>query len=450
MSKRKHIPENCEFPQLFEIVEPPKLAAKLQEHLAAASAGLEVESCKIDELNYKPGGGCRLAFTASIHNLRDGEHYRQAYFGRLLQAHDQQRLAGFLEQKNLTPPRFGPAMIHMPEWELLLWAYPNDPRLPGLAVLADTEKVLALAQAEPEKFGMKEPPLALRAEQTKYVSGKRAGYLFYAQPQTATSNDSAFAFYGKAYSNGRGEAVYALMQTIWQSAGCRRGDFLLPQPYSYDAESEIVWQEAFTGRPFAKIAGAIADLPEAAQEIGRRLAGFHNCELTLPEEMTFAFQVEDVRRNLEAIAEAFPDYGEDCEVLGQKLMAAAERIGPGPIAPLHASFKFSHIFATDRGLGFIDFDGANLGDPGFDVGRFIAHLYKMKADWHLEPEVADATIASFTAAYNRAANTPLSQERIDWFAASHLIGSQIYKAVKHMDDVSVSKLWEIAEQLCPA
>jgi hypothetical protein len=450
MSKRKHIPDNCEFPQLFEMVEPPKLAAKLQEHLGPAAAELRVESCKIDELNYKPGGGCRIAFTASLHHLRGGERFRQAYYGRLLQARDTQRLASLLEQKNLTPPRFGPALIHVPEWEFVLWAYPNDPRLPGLAVLAQTEKVLALAQAAPEKFGMTEPPAALAAEETKYVSGKRAGYLYHAQPRAFAGNNAAFAFYGKAYSNGRGEAAYELMQTIWRSEGCRRGDFFLPQPYSYDAENEIVWQEAFPGQSFAKIAASIPDLPEAGREIGERLAGFHNSALALPQVMTFDFQKEDVRRNLDAIAEAYPDYGEDCAVLGQKLMAAAERLGPGPITPLHASFKFSHIFATSKGLGFIDFDGANLGDPGFDVGRFIAHLYKMKADWHIEPDVADATITNFTAAYNRAAAAPLAQERIDWFAASHLIGSQIYKAVKHMDDSSVNKLWDIAERLCPA
>lgn len=450
MSKRKHVPEHCEFPQVFEIAEPRMLAAKLQEHLTPAFGELQVESCKIDELNYKPGGGCRIVFSAKIHDLHSGENFRQAYFGRLLQAHDQERLAAFGEQKNLAPPKMGPALLHIPEWELVLWAFPNDPRLPGLALLASTEKILSRAQADPEKFGMTEPPAALTAEMTKYVSGRRCGFLYRVPPRAAERDDQAFAFYGKAYGRGKGAEAYALMQMIWQSEGCRRGDFILPQPYSHDAEHEIVWQEAFTGRPFAKIAASVSDLPQAAQEIGERLAAFHNSALPLPQVMTFAFQVEDLRRNLDAIAQAFPGYDEECAALGQRLMAAAEQLGPAATTPLHASFKLSHIFATSKGLGFIDFDGANSGDPGFDVGRFIAHLYKMKTDWHIDPEVADVTIANFTAAYNRAAAAPLSQERIDWFAASHLIGSQIYKTVKHMDDASFNKLWEIAEQLCPA
>ncbi len=456
MSKLKNIPENCEFPQLREIAEEKQLAEKLQQHLgpAFASSELQVESCKIDELNYKPGGACRIILTARIRRPNADESDQQVYFGRLLQPRNAQRLPALLDQKNLTPPRFGPPVLYIPEWSFILWAYPNDPRLPGLALMANSERMLARAQTAPEKFGLTQPPLALTAEMTKYVSGKRCGYLYHVQPPPhsgASNGDaSSFAVYGKAYGNGEGEKAYALMKQIWRSQACQRGDFFLPQPYSYDAENEIVWQEAFSGESFAKIAGTIPNLPEMAQEIGRRLAGFHNASLPLPQVMTFDFQVEETRRNLRAIEEAFPDYREDCAALGQKLMNAAAQIGPGPVTPLHASFKFSHIFAADKGLAFIDFDSANLGDPGFDVGRFIAHLYKMKADWKIAPEVADMTVTNFSAAYNHTAAVPLSQERIDWFAASHLISSQVYKSVKRMDASPVNKLWKIAESLCPA
>jgi hypothetical protein len=125
-------------------------------------------------------------------------------------------------------------------------------------------------------------------------------------------------------------------------------------------------------------------------------------------------------------------------------------LGSGPVTPVHASFKFSHIFAAKKGMTFIDFDGASLGDPGYDVGRFIAHLYKMKAGWKIDPEIAEQTIVKFCEAYNRAAVFPLAPERSNWFAASHLIASQLYKTVKRMDASLMSKLLKIADQLCPA
>ncbi len=74
---------------------------------------------------------------------------------------------------------------------------------------------------------------------------------------------------------------------------------------------------------------------------------------------------------------------------------------------IHASFKFAHILATDRGVAFIDLDGANFGDP-------------------------------------------FSQDRINWFTANHLIASQLFKSVKRTNAEPLSQLLYTAERLCVA
>jgi hypothetical protein len=292
---------------------------------------------------------------------------------------------------------------------------------------------------------------------TKYVPGMRCGYIYHMTIAASNSHDtnshdtnSSCAVYGKAYREDEGEKAYAKMKQIWESEASQRGDLVLPQPYSYDPETQILWHEALPGQPFAKFAGTISNLPDVAQEIGARLAAFHGTSLQLHLEMTFDFQVEEVRRAVAAIARTFPDYAEPCAAVGQKLLDAAAQLGPGAVTPVHASFKFSHIFATKKGIAFIDFDGANLGDPGYDLGRFIAHLYKMQASGKIDPEVAEQTITNFCDSYNRAAASPVPQERINWFAASHLVSSQVYKAVKRMGPEQVGKLLQIADRLCPA
>ena len=454
MAKIDTILESTEFPQLHEIVAEKKLAPALQREMgpAFASGELRIEECRIDQFHYKPGADCRLLFTATIQGRDNDEIGRQIFFGKIFLPGVAKTVFESLNRRHWAQPKFGPPAIHLPQWEMIVWAYPNDPMLTGLPLMATTERVLALAQAAPGKLGLSYAPVAITAEMTKYVPGKRCGYIYHLDYDSSNGNGSASpgAVYGKAYRQEEGEKAYALMRQIWESPACQRGEFILPQPYSYDPDNHVLWQEVIPGKSFAKNAGAIKNLPEQAREIGQRLAAFHGIQLEVPKEMTIEFQVGDIRRAMTAIHEKLPRFVERCEGVGQKLLAAAARLGPGTLTPVHASFKFSHIFSSEKGIAFIDFDGVNLGDPAYDLGRFIAHLYKMKANWKLEPEIADRTVVNFCEAYNRVAAAPVPQERIDWFAASHLLASQVYKSVKRMDPGLVSKLLTIADGLCPA
>ncbi len=451
MSKRDQIPADCEFVQLHDIADSQTMAAKLQKYVAAFSGnqGQRVASCKIEQLHYRPGRDCKLLLRAQLSHVNGAHAGEQYYFGWLLTAEAKTKAyVTQIAQHDLVVPHFGPPVLYIPEWELMLAAYPNDPELPGPSLLSRPEKILALMQNAPENFGMaQQQPVRLTAKMTKYIPSLRCGYLF--EVETAINSQRKHAVYGKAYRAAEGEKAYAIMKQIWESPARQSGDLLLPRPYCYDAEAHILWQEALPGKPFAEIAETIPHLPETAREIGRRLAAFHNSALALPVEMTFAFQVREVKEAVAAINQTFLEFAEACSAVGEKLLAAATSLGPGPTTPVHASFKFSHIFATPKGIAFIDFDGANRGDPGYDVGRFIAHLYKMKAGWKIAPEIADQTSANFCAGYNEAAKQPLPPERMNWFAASHVLGSQVYKSVKRLDSGLVNKLLKIADWLCP-
>jgi len=450
MSKREHIPADCEFSHLREITDPKFMTGKLQEHLAAA--GLEVESCKTEQMYYRRGRDCKLLLKARLDNKRDATRGEQFYFGRILSDDHPEtpKIQSMIDRMNWVAPQFGPPCIHIAEWQMWLLAYPNDPNLPGLALMANPQKVLAQMQAAPEKFGLgKREPVGISAKMTKYIPGMRCGYVYNIALAEANGAKAAFSFYGKAYKDDEGEAAYGLMKKIWESDNCQQGKFLLPQPYSYDAPAQIMWQEAITGEPFSQIAETISDLPKVAKEIGQRLAAFHNTSLPLPVEMTFDFQVQEVREAIASVKQTFPEYADSCAEIGQNLLEAATRLGPGPLTPVHASFKFSHIFQTAPGITFIDFDSANLGDPGYDVGRFIAHLHKMKASWKIDPEIADQTIENFCAGYNDMAAASLTPERIDWFTASHVLGSQVYKSVKRLDTGIVNKLLKVVNRLSP-
>ena len=444
MAKISTLPAECELPQLHEIVDPKRLAVTLQKHLSETdSRPIQVTACKIDHLYYKPGGDCRLLFTANLRKQQNGTDSRQLFFGKIFPSGKAKHEFDALNLEKMSRPSYGPPAMYIPEWETVLWAFPNDPKLPGLGKLVDSESVLAEIQSSPDRFGMDGPPQAITARQTKYVPGRRCGFIF----QT-TGPENEGSVYGKAYQPEAGEKAYQIMQQIWQSDSRKNDELLLPEPYGFDPVNHIIWQEVVPGRPLAKNAGEMHNLTYLGSEIGRRLAAFHNTNLTLPLLMTVDFQLEDLRLSVEKINRLFPQFAEECSLIARELFAAADQLDPVILTPVHASFKFSHIFMTERGIVFIDFDNANLGDPGYDLGRFIAHLYKMKAGGKLAIDIAEKTAANFCNAYNLNAHQPLSTARINWFAASHLLGSQVYKAVKRMNGNAVGRLLEETRQLC--
>ena len=156
-----------------------------------------------------------------------------------------------------------------------------------------------------------------------------------------------------------------------------------------------------------------------------------------------------MRETIDAVKDTFPQYAETCAAYGERLFAAQAGLRPVKLVPVHGSFKFSHIFYDGKEVAFIDFDGANLGDPCYDLGRFIAYVCKLQADFKIAMETAQRTVENFCAAYDQSAQQTVPQERINWFAGSHILTSQVYKAVKSLEANLIARLLHAADTLCP-
>ncbi len=450
MAKQVKIPQDCGFPQLLEMSDKRRLASALQENLGATlqAQGQRIHSCNIKRMYYKPGRRCRLNMIAKIRNQRGERLGEQIYYGRILPPGKGRKLFRRLQQRNFLAPEFGAPLGFVPRWEMIVWAYPNDPNMRSMKTLAQPEKILQRAQAEPGLFGIRNGhrPATIAARLAKYVPGKRCAYFFdLALAEHDGAAPRAHTIFGKTYKAQDGEAAYAVMSKIWQTPACQNRAFRMPQPYGYDAALKMLWQEALTGRALAKIAGEVA-LPEIIATAGRSLAAFHDSGLNLSELYTLDFQLEKVRRAVEAVQHTAPQYAEACESLRQKLLAASQRMQPIGLTPVHGSFKFSHIFYDGREVVFIDFDGAHQGDPCYDLGRLIAYVGKLQAEGEIDEERARRTIANFCAAYRAATRRSVPQERIDWFASSHMLTSQIYKAMKSLDLSLLERLLALAKR----
>jgi len=451
MSREVEIPSEWHIPALHEMNDRGRLAEVLQQYLGAKlrERRQRIASCRIKRIYYKPGGRCRLSLKAKICD-RDGKELgEQLYYGCIHEAGQGQTVFERAAGQELLQPEFGDPIGFIPEWETVLWAYPNDPSVSGITTLMNPEKVFKLVAEQPERFGIQNGyrPQAIAARLAKYVPGKRCAYFFdLALEEKSGRAAKPHTIFGKTYTTEEGAEAFAVMSRIWRTQACQSRAFRMPQPYSYDGERNILWQEALDGQALAKIAGEI-NLAEAAKQAGAELAAFHGCGASLPEKMTGAFQLEELQAALVAIGASLPQHAEAYARVHHKLMAAYPALPPTALTPVHGSFKFSHIFHTAREIAFIDFDGANQGDPCYDLGRFLAALHRIQFESAIDTPTVRRTAENFCAAYHRAAKSAAPQKRIDWFTAAHLLGSEIYKTVKSMIPGEVEQLLKIADAI---
>jgi len=116
---------------------------------------------------------------------------------------------------------------------------------------------------------------------------------------------------------------------------------------------------------------------------------------------------------------------------------------------VHGSFKSSHLFEENGQLVLIDFDGAGLGDPIYDVGRFLARVVAGGAHSLASEETIRAILERFQQSYRQGVPWGWPETRVRWSTCAHLIGSQVYKSVKRANTERVAATLRVAGDWLP-
>jgi len=449
MAKLKKVPADCTFPQLAVVLDETRFMASLQAGLGPAFDGSTIRGIKVQRIYYKPGRSCRLTFEAKIRTA-SGAKSAQFYYGKIVPEPKPASLFRRAQHAHLVPPRFGPPVALLADLGMVVWAYPNDPNLPGLALLADRDAVKATVESDPAAFGLQVGGTLeeLRSGVGKYVPGQRCGYRYRGIWRTP-EGDHTVQFYGKAYQPGFGRGAQDIMVQLMATEACRSSRLRIPRPYAFDAAADVVWQEMLPGESFAKEASAL-DLEAWAGPVASALAAFHASRLDLGPGLGLTQELEELAASSAKIERAYPQFAARIASLRQRLQAAVPSLPPVPAGPVHGSFKISHVFDVGGQAAFIDFDGAGIGDPTYDVGRFLAHLAVAGLNSKAEADTIAAAVERFRTAYRAGVPWGWPAARVHWYTAALLLSSQAYKCVKRMAPERVGAILSAAEAWFPA
>jgi hypothetical protein len=310
----------------------------------------------------------------------------------------------------------GPAVIAVPEADLLLVPYPNDRRLriPDAAALE-----AAVARHPGLRDALGDGAGALEIEVLRYVPDKRWTARVRRAGEASRSVVVKLAP-DAATATRTGAALTALHEAL------RRADLGLrvPRVVAVDAALGLVAVESLDGRDLER---ALPELEDhgVLERAGARVARFHGVALATARTRSAGATTQEVREAAHEIAWAAPELAARVARLAVALGATTP--SGADDALLHGSLRMNHLFVQADGLAMVDLDGVRRGPREYDLANFLASLYYLEAEGRIEPARRRRASAAFLRGYADGAPHAASATRTLWFLAALLIEKQAPK-----------------------
>jgi hypothetical protein len=438
MVDRNDVPDDESLGGLRVAADGDAMRERLQPHFGA---GVELLHVKVGRLAYKPRRNARIAYRVKLFDRDRDRVARHVLHGRLEPGPDAAHLHRKMRKREWTRPAYGPPLLFMEDLGLVLWGFPNDPKLPGVESVAAPGAFAALAARLPGLHDVTHCESAI----VKYVPGKRLVMKHRVQ------NDAGrrALVYTKTYAHDRGGAIHAVMRDLWERSRDDADALVCPQPLGYLAEAHTLVLAALPGTPaLAGLHGA--DAARVMTQAGRGLARLHAGADVGLEPWTEAHEFENFLGATDLLQRHDPELAPGVARLRAAAQAARAAIAPAAPVPIHTAFRFSQLLDVRGRLAIVDFDGFRAGHPMCDAGSFAAHLLYLAAKDELAGDAAWAAARTFAAAYRDAAPWGAPAAALHWYTAVILVAKHAQKCIKRMKsdgDAKVGRLVGLAEAL---
>ena len=313
-----------------------------------------------------------LCYELQVSDLARGHAGTQMLYAKVYRAGQAEPHYLRQDRSLLTRPAFGEALVHLPRLNLVLWALPNDPGLPQLAMLLDPAQAQrglpwAALGAACAEFGTVEVKLL------RYEPECRATLRY---TLTRLDGSGTRALYAKTFCDARAQDIHQRFEHFWQLAQTNADAPLVAQPLGYCAATQTLWQAPASGMPLLQM----LDVHNGTALIGRvarALALLHAAPLAPSAgaaPRSAAHWVAEARRRQKKISRADPAMAARAACVADAIAAYAKRQQTRPLSLIHGDFHPEQIWVHQGRIVLFDFDEFTLGDPMEDLAQFVLKL----------------------------------------------------------------------------
>jgi hypothetical protein len=409
-----------------------KMRAIFQERLPAFAGGtLLIRRCEVLHVRHRAhlrekyrarsflGASYRLEVSDPTTHT-DGSQivYAKARLDGASRAESEQAKAG-----RLSPPRYGDPVVHLPELDAVVWAFPNDPQLPSLAEVTQPPRLVRhLPPAVlPVALASASCPPEIEVDVVHYYPERRCTSRYRLRWGTVEHRET-LTLYGKTFRGNTGRRVHRTMTALHHQARVHPDAFAVPRPLAYDDTTATLWQEELPGCPLA----AAVDRTEL-RRVAAGLARLHRGRVAGLPVLTIDQHLRSLRDKTEKLAHALPDLAPRLEGLVVDLEATACHLTPVPDRPIHGDFHIRQLLTLEGALALFDFDECAIADPTQDLATFVVDLNLTGLDRAVAADMSSVLLD----AYRARVDWPVRGDRLRWHLKLQLL-TKAYRSYRRL------------------
>lgn len=342
-----------------------------------------------------------VLYELQLTNWRTRQSRRQMLYAKAYQQNRSQLIFQQHLNDRFSAPELGSAFSHLPAFDMVVWAFPNDPALPQLAELTQPEQAKAYLSFD--------DITSLNIEIVNYRPELRCTARY-----EAMCEGQQRVLFGKTFAPPQAEEVFARIQAMWDCAAVQPNAFRIARPLSFHSSTNTIWQEGLPGTPLVQMLDW-ENYQTIAHTIAKGLINLHASKIPVSNTLTPDTHLAEARKKAAKLMQAFPHL----QVTLKTLCTQMEYDQPrnAPLSLIHGDFHVKQLLWCDGELALFDFDEFALGDPMQDVANFMADFYAHSFD----PALIEAVTAALVEAYRQQSPQSYSPQRLNWHLRVQLL-----------------------------
>ncbi len=425
-------------------LDPDRMKDVFQKHLPGFSEEkIKIRGCEILHTRHRflplentQGKPCLCVhYALELLDSQRRKRGRQMIYAKAYQNGRSLKKFKRVDPERLFSPRFGEALVHLPELGLLVWAFPNDLKLPRLPEIADSEKVRQYLpyQSLPTGLAQQKDITEIKIEVIRHKPETRCTFRYQIYGK---GTKQPVTIYGKMFRYNLAKAVYHRMDILWKRSkdpAC----FSVPQPLGYCEKIKTVWQAEMPGKP---LPGELSldNCQKFMKTAAIGLVGLHKTSLPVSTKKRPVDHLTKIHGKLAELARAYPRLEKPLKFLLLHLENTQPKADSFSETLIHGDFIVRQIVVHRDRLGVFDYDDFALGDPLEDVAVFMVDLY-----FHgFTSKAAGLMGDMFFAAYQAHADWKAPVHRLNWHLGVQFIIKAYYFYKRKKSDPDFEKRLE--------
>lgn len=411
------IPLDDRLPQLAEVASESVMRALFAAHL---DAGWSLKRIRIKEARYHPGMACLLTYHLRCRHT-DGRDERLLLHARAFSPGEAPE--AFTRRPPLAT-RIGRIPSYLPQANLALWSFPDDPGVLGMADVVRRGSALFEQRDLLDVIPWRGPRPEIHAEVVRYVPSKRCVLRY----DSRAADEPAF--FGKVYGEHiDAGTLYDQMCALHEWTRRSAPEIRVSQPLGCDRRLNAIWQASPGGETFPNLLPSL-DLRKAMRRIAAAVAALHRGPVQPHRTQPVADEWGKLRRAREALLRFYPSLAREIHETLDTLMALQPG-EPRELHPIHGDLHCSQILLQGRHVAIIDFDLYAFGDPLLDVARLLSR-FRALVRGVMDESDAVAAQESFLGTYEILVPWKMDRVRLGMLMAALMVNRQALKPVKKL------------------